>query len=67
MTYRVPDAATLLADVRDQSRKALATRLLARVPQAEYSQMVAAVNRHVRDLNETQIATWHMLLDHQEP
>lgn len=66
MTYRTPDAATLAADVRERSRKALAERLLARVPSAERSQMVAPVRQFTRDLNETQIGTWHILLDHQE-
>ena len=67
MTYRVADTASLLADIREQARKTLAGRLIARIPQAERSQLVAAVTRHVRDLNEAQIANWHVLLDHQEP
>ena len=67
MTYRVADTGTLLADIREQARRALQARLIARIPQAERSQLVAAVTRHVRDMNETQIATWHTLLDHQEP
>lgn len=66
MTYRVADTGALLADIREQARKALASRLIARIPQAERSQLVAAVTRHCRDLNETQIAQWHVLLDHQE-
>ena len=28
--------------------------------------MVAPVRQFTRDLNETQIGTWHILLDHQE-
>jgi hypothetical protein len=67
MTYRVSDAASLLADVRETSRKALQARLLARVPQDIRSQLLAAVTQHVRGLNETQIAMQHILLDHQEP
>ena len=67
MTYRVADTGTLLAGIREQARKALQARLIALIPQAERSQLVAAVTRHVRDLNEAQIATWHTLLDHQEP
>lgn len=67
MTYRVASTADLLADIREQSRKALAERLLARIPSAERSQMVAPVRQFTRDMNETQIGTWHILLDHQEP
>ena len=66
MTYRVPDPVTLLADIRDQSRRALAERLLARVPGDVRNQLVYPVNQYVRNLNETQIAMQHILLDHQE-
>ena len=66
MTYRVADVAALLADVRERSRDALAARLLARVPGDIRAQLLPAVTRYVRDLNETQIAMQHILLDHQE-
>jgi len=64
---KAASAVDLAADIREHARKALQSRLIARVPSAERSQMVAPVARFCRDLNETQIAMWHTLLDHQEP
>ena len=66
MTIKAPDPATLLADVRERSRKALAERLLARVSSDVRNQLVYPVTQYVRNLNETQIAMQHILLDHQE-
>ena len=67
MTHKVANAADLLADVREGSRRALTSRLLARVPQDVRSQLLAAVTQHVRGLNDQQIIAWHAMLDHQEP
>ena len=66
MTYRVSDVASLLADVREHSRDALARRLLALAHQDVRAQLLPAITAHVRGLNETQIALQHQLLDHQD-
>ena len=67
MTIKAPDPVTILTDVRERSRKALAERLLARVSSDVRNQLVYPVTQYVRNLNETQIAMQHILLDHQEP
>jgi hypothetical protein len=66
MSYKLADIGALLNDIREQSRKALAERLLARVPQGIRNQLVAGVNKYVRDLSEAQLVSAHALLDHQE-
>lgn len=67
MTYRFASAGDLLADVREKSRKALAGRFIACAHQDVRAQLLPVLTQHVRGLNDQQIATWHLLLDHQEP
>ena len=67
MTYKAATVADLLADIREQARKALQGRLLAHAHPDVRNQLLAAVTTHVRGLNDAQIIMWHTLLDHQEP
>ena len=67
MTFKAATAADLLADIREQSRKALQGRLLAHAHPDVRNQLLAAVTTHVRGLNDQQIIAWHAMLDHQEP
>ena len=67
MTFKAATAADLLTDVREGSRKALASRLLAHAHPDVRNQLLAAVTQHVRGLNDRQLTDWHILLDHQEP
>ena len=67
MTQKFASVVDLLADVREQSRKALQGRLLAHAHPDVRNQLLAAVTAHVRGLNDQQIIAWHTLLDHQEP
>lgn len=66
MTQKFADVPSLLADVRERSRKTLAERLLAHAHADVRNQLVAAVTTHVRGLNDQQIIAWHAMLDHQE-
>ena len=67
MTQKFASVVDLLADVREQSRKALQARLLAHAHPDVRNQLLAAVTTHVRGLNDQQIIAWHAFLDHQEP
>ena len=66
MTYKAADVPSLLADIREQARKALQGRLLAHAHPDVRNQLLAAVTAHVRGLNDQQIIAWHAMLDHQE-
>ena len=67
MSYRVPDAGALLADIRDHARKHLAERLLAHAHPDVRSQLVAGVTSYTKGLNDQQLITLHALLDRTEP
>lgn len=67
MSYRVSDAGALLADIREQARKALAERLLGYAHPDVRSQLIAGVTSHTKGLTDAQVIMWHAMLDRTAP